>query len=116
MIRKTLIAIALSSLLTGCAGTPGMPGPTPGGPNDPAAIIANVQAIARQACKFVPTAETILSLISTFTGTSPFTSTASAIADAICASVTATSSPSLTAARGGPPRVNGVAIRGKFVR
>lgn len=113
-MRKIITAIIASLSIAGCASFPnGTPLPAPGG-TDPGAIVTQVQTIAQQACRFVPTAETVIGLISTFTGTSPFATAASQIADAICAAVNRAG-----VSRSGKrivPRVNGVSIRGRFVR
>lgn len=114
-MRNTIAAIIINLSVVGCASFPdGRPLPAPGGTTDPTAMVASVQAIAKQTCAFVPAAETVVGLIGTFTGTSPFISAATTIADAICAAVNRAG-----VSRGGKrivPRVNGVSIRGKFVR
>src|SRR6185436_7655476 len=95
------LALLASLLLAGCATTPG------GAPNP---IIAQVQAIAIQACAFEPTVKTILSILALG---NPLLGTASSIADAICAAVTPKTASAL---KRNPPQVGGVVIHGKFIR
>lgn len=116
-MRKTLTALALCSSiwLAGCASIPGMPPslPIPTSPVADQAVVLQVQTIAKQICSYVPTGETILSIIGTFT-TIPFAGLATTAADAICAAVNKAG-----VNRSGKrtiPRVNGVAVRGRFER
>lgn len=102
-MRKFLMAIPLAAALTfgGCATT---------GTNID--IIAAVQAATVQACKFLPTAQTVADI---FAAGNPLLVTASAVAVAICAAV----SPQALAAKkrgGAAPTVAGVVVHGKFVR
>lgn len=112
-MRNLVVAAALSLALAACATTAPStsPAPTIGGA-DPAAIVAQVQAATTTACKFLPTAQTVLNLVSAFTDVSALGPVA-AMAQAICNAV---ASPTARLARRGPPRVRGVAVKGKFVR
>lgn len=78
---------------------------------DVAAEIAQIQAYAKQACSYVPTAATVLDIIASATGNASLQSV-SQIAEAICGAVA-----SKSARRGGGvPTVNGVVVHGHFVR
>lgn len=101
MILAAPVAAALS--LGGCAST--------GGGLDPA-FVDQVRAAATAACGFLPTAETVLGIIGTISGTGPIAATVSGIANAICQAVTAKAG----ARAGSPPMVNGIIIHGRFVR
>jgi len=92
LMRAAVLALALA--LPGCAG----------GNN---ATVQQIIEATRAACSFVPTIETVLALLNQ---AGPFVDVL-AIAKAICGAVTE------PRARGaGPPIVNGVVIRGEFVR
>lgn len=88
--------LAASLALAGC-GTTSNTGDT----------VAQVQAIAKQVCGFLPTATTVLNIIS---GGNSYVQTAESVASAICSAVT-----SKAALRGAVPTVNGVKVRGRFV-
>jgi activator of 2-hydroxyglutaryl-CoA dehydratase len=105
----------LSLAVAGCATVPGSQptGSASGQDTQAAAIVAHVQAATTTACKFLPTAKTILDIVGTFTDVvalSPVTS----VADAICNAVSAQGSGKL--ARRSTPRVRGVVVKGRFVR
>lgn len=76
-------------------------------------VISDVQRQAVAICGFVPAAQTIASIVGTFTGTSAITSLVGNVAAGICNSVTKKS-----ARRGGgkPATYRGVPVRGQFVR
>lgn len=97
-MRKIVIAAALAAGLSGCA--------TGGGSGS--VDVSAVQQDAVKICGFLPTAETILNIFAS--GNTVYVS-ASIIANAICAAVTAKS-----ARRGSAPTVNGVVVHGTFVR
>jgi len=80
-IKKALAAstVAVGLVLGGCQSTS-----TGGGISDPSGIIAQVQALARGACRFVPTAATVAEILA---AGNPAVSTASAVAGAVCAAV-----------------------------
>lgn len=106
----------VSTILSGCAGVPG--GTTPGGGTpDYAALIAQVQSYTRAACGFVPTAASILNMI---TGGNPGVVAATAISQAVCNAI----APPMMAGRAAgvrktvkgwtvtPGAVNGVRVEG----
>lgn len=120
-MKNLLLAFVFftSTVLAGCAGVPG--GTTPpvsgGGSTDYAAIIAQVQTYSRAACGFVPTASSILNMI---TGGNPGVVAATAISQAICNAI----APPMMAGRAfgakkmvkgwtvTPGAVNGVKVEG----
>lgn len=101
---KKLLVIPVVLALGGCAGTV----PSTGDINTK---ITEIQAVTRQICSFVPTAQTVARILSAL-GV-PGISVVSDVAGQICAAVT-----TAPLADGGPrqAKVNGVVIRGKFVR
>lgn len=128
-IKAVALALALSSVvgLGGCATTTD---PTNTTAPDYSAIVAAVQAACATACKFVPTAGTIISIV---TAGNPGVVTGVAIASAICAALQAAPA---AARKGGTvagvnvdgwrvsasmrgakavPMVNGVPIQGQFI-
>jgi hypothetical protein len=115
-MRNLVVACALSLSLAACAttslpGPSGSPAPTAGGSNA-GAIVSQVQSATVAACKFLPTAQTVLNIVSTFTDVSALGPVAS-VAQAICNAVAA---PPGRLGRRGTPRVHGVAIKGRFVK
>jgi hypothetical protein len=110
-MRKILTcgALALSVALGSCGTTGGSVTITV---ND---VVAKVQAIAVKVCGFLPTASTVINIVS---AGSPIAATAESIAQSICAAVSAV--PKLGARLSGaaPPviMVNGVQVHGRFVR
>ncbi len=111
-MRKFLIAAsaAASIGLGGCATTGGVTSPT-----DITSFIAQVQATTSAVCSFVPTVETVASVIGAVTGPAGagIVATANGIASAICSAVApAKASGKLRAAQ---PTVAGVAIHGRFL-
>lgn len=106
-MRKHAIGVFVAAglILGGCAST----GDRPSFEN----IVSQTQNIAVRVCSFLPTANTILEILSVG---SPALSTASAIANAICAAVV---TESRQVRRGTSPKVatvGGVVVRGKFVK
>lgn len=100
---KKFLAISLVTVwLGGCA-----TGPTSTQIDQ---TVAQVQAIAQQVCAFVPTAQTVLNIISAL-GV-PGVGIAGDIASKICTAVTSKSARRGAAA----PKLYGVTIRGNFVR
>src|SRR6266566_2893360 len=98
-MMKLIVAfiLATSTILTGCAtknadGTVTQP--------DFGAIIAQVQSYCKVACGFVPTAGTILSLV---TGANPGVIAATAVSQAICNAM----NPPAALKRGTPMIVKG---------
>lgn len=71
--------------------------------------ITSVQSYALQVCKFVPTAATVVSIFS-----SGYGSSVAAVANAICNAVTTV--PLADGPGDHKPRVNGIIVRGAFVR
>jgi hypothetical protein len=109
-MRNLVLASALSLSLAGCATAP-VPAPSPVA-TPATGIVSQVQSATVTACKFLPTAQTVLNLAGLFTDVSalgPVTS----IAQQICAAVAA---PAGRLGRRAEPRVRGVAIKGRFVR
>lgn len=103
MRKFLLMAPVVGALSLGGCGTTGNT------PADIQQLILQVQAAAVQVCSFLPTAETITAIIS---AGNPVVGTATAVANAICAAVTAKSARLGETA----PQVNGVPIHGTFVR
>ena len=104
MHTKVLALIVLAAIgLAGCATT----GPTS---STPAQVVSQVQNIALQICKFLPTAATVTDIFLTGNAT---LQTAEQVANAICAAV-APVKQGRSRLRGAP-MVNGIAIHGKFV-
>jgi len=102
-MAKIIIVAALGLALTGCA-TPGGGGVTPTQISDTA---RQIQQYTRTFCSFVPTIQTIVSIVNRGAGD------ALSVATDICAAVT-----TAPLAEGGTRRiaVRGVPIRGTFVR
>lgn len=104
-MRNILAALALTGAVTlgGCAGTlPVLQDPTVQN------TITNIQSLTASVCGFLPAAETVAGILST----NPVVGTAEAIAETICGVVTKKG-----AQRGGAtPSVNGVPVKGHFVR
>ena len=102
IIRAAILSTTLA--MGGCA--------TMGGtPVDLTSFVAQVQATTSAVCSFLPTAETVASIIATG---NPIVTTAGAVASAICAAV----APAKVAGklkRATAPTVAGVAIHGKFL-
>lgn len=91
----------------GCANTGGGGGI----PSIDPATIAQVQNTATQICGFLPTASTVASIIATFFGGGAVVGNIAQSAQAICDAVTKKGFR-----RGATIRVNGVIVRGSFVR
>lgn len=105
MIKMLPVLAALA--LGGCAGVP-----LPDIQTKVDTTVAQIQSIAVQICRFEPTIATVTRIIATLAGAGEFGTTATAVANSICAAVTAKS-----VRRGGKgPTFRGVAIRGRFVR
>ncbi len=103
-MKKLMLAAMLSGtmLLGGCATLS-----TPGGRDD---FIKQVQAITAQACGFIPIASTIVGIVAAGQFVVAFD-----VANAICAAIVA--QPRTAGARQArTPTVNGVPVRGSFVR
>lgn len=103
LLTASLLIVGLA--LGGCAGS--VPGITPS--TDIAGTIAQVQSATTTVCRFLPTAETVINIIATFTEVGAAAAPITAVADAICAAVTKKS------ARRGGARVRGVVIKGRFL-
>lgn len=111
-----LCSLALTLALGGCATINGKPTSViPGAPapvtvsDKTAEVIAQTQAIAKQVCAFLPTASTVAAI---FAAGNPVLSTASGIAEAICAAISNKSSVYGT----GGPSVEGVRIKGRRLK
>ena len=113
-MKKIIIAPLFALLLTGCAGGIGslIPANVNTAINNINSTVTEVQTIAQEVCKFVPATKTVTDLLSQFV--SGF-NTAQSIAQRICDAV-APAGVTARRARSGPPVVNGVVIRGRFVR
>ena len=77
--------------------------------NDVDAKVSMVQSYATQLCSYLPTAATIIGIFS-----SGFSSDVSAVGSAICNAVT--NRPLADGPGDRRPRVNGVVVKGKFVK
>lgn len=111
-LKQSVVAIGLCVGLAGCQTA----GSTTPGAVDP---IAQVQAAAQTACRFLPTAATVASIIA---AANPALSTAGAVAQAICSAVTAvapSSAPRALAASATGDRTYGavgsVLVQGRFI-
>ena len=103
---KRFVIIAVAALaLAGCGTTTGV---------DVDAKIKQVQEQTRFACSFVPTVETVAKIIATFTGGAAAVDAVGAAARGICAAVT--TAPLADGPGDRVPRVNGVVVKGRFVR
>lgn len=100
-MKKILISMSLLLTLTAC---------NPPDALNVAPSVSTVQGATVQACKFLPTAATVASLLSS----SSSISTAASIASAICNAVT--SIPLADGPGDRKPRVNGIVIKGQFVK
>ncbi len=110
-MRKILTCSALAlSIALGSCGTTGTS--TTATINS---IVTQVQAIAVQVCGFLPTASTVINIVS---GSNAIAATAESVAQSICAAVSAV--PKLGGRLRGTARapimVNGVVIHGRWVR
>lgn len=101
-------AVAAAMALGGCSTTGG------GIPIPSSDQVARVQEAARTYCSFVPTASTVLKIITTFTGGGGVVDVVSAAAMGICDAVTKKSLN--RRGRVIPPKFRGVTIKGKFQR
>lgn len=125
MLRNlAYLSLVLGALtLGGCAtpfGTVTSPAPgtvvvTPApGVATPSPVIGQVQDAAAKICAFVPTASTVASIVTTFTGGGAIADLVGNVANSICASLT-----KKTLSRGNTlvqPSVNGVPIYGYYLR
>jgi hypothetical protein len=110
-MRKLFLLLALLPALTACQTTQA-PSVSPVVNTVVGILPDQVRDIAVKTCGFLPAAETVLALISTFGGpTVP--GIATQIASEICAAVT---KPRAFARRSMTPTVRGVRIRGQFVQ
>ena len=73
--------------------------------------IAQVRAYTRLACSFLPTVSTVAKILAGGLGV---VQTASAVGDAICAAVT--TAPLADGPGDRTPRVNGVVVKGTFIK
>lgn len=106
MIKKILVSFSVLAALSlgACATTTS---------SDVSAQIAEAQAIAVKACGFLPTVATVSAIISTFVpGASQVNSVATQVATSICDAI----APKSAARKMGVPTVNGVIIKGEYVR
>lgn len=114
MHRSSLLMLAaLGALaLAGCASLPGQTsvGTTPTLPGTPAPEPSKVKRLVMQGCGFVPTIETIASIVTA----SPFVPAAGAVAESICQAVT--NIPFADGPGDHKPRVNGVVVQGYFLK
>lgn len=107
-MRTILIAGSLAIALAACNST------------DATNLVTQAQAAALQGCSFLPTAETVASIVAKGNAT---VSTAEQIADAICGAVkgssaaaASTTNPTMLLSSAAPaPAVLGVPVHGRFV-
>jgi hypothetical protein len=101
MKRDRLITVLTIAALAGCAPVAVVERPAVLGTGS--AIVLRVQALVREQCRFNPSADTVGAILATAYAPGD-------IADAICLAI--------LQSRGDPstPRVNGVAVIGRFVR
>lgn len=113
-MKKLLFALAFAGALAGCTS-----GPTKTAQDIATSIstasqtvnekVVSVKSYAEQVCKYVPTAATVISIFNSGFGTD-----VAAVANAICAAVTTV--PLADGPGDHRPRVNGVVVRGRFVK
>ncbi len=104
-MKRTLIMAGLAASLAGCASVPGSL-PTQGG-------IKDIQNAAAQICRFVPTAQTVANILLSGNMT---VSTVLGIATSICNAVTINPLADGPGAKNYKPHVNGVLVRGTFIK
>lgn len=97
-MKKLLLIAALALPLAACASGGGT-------------TISDVQARTAKVCSFVPTATTVANILA---ARNSLVQSASSIANAICNAVT--TRPLADGPGDRKPRVNGVVVRGKFIR
>ncbi len=102
---KRIIALAVAFGLAGCASTPSSL-PTQGG-------IKDIQNAAVQICRFVPTAQTVANILLSSNMT---VATVLGIATSICNAVTINPLADGPGAKNYRPHVNGVPVRGTFIK
>lgn len=115
-MKKLLIAFALVSGLglSGCATFGPGPAPSPGGgPVATDSQITAIQAAVARGCSYLVAVETVAAIVATFTGGGPIVGLVGQVAHAICNAVAGKSAKRL---RAGPPQVNGIIIRGGWIR
>lgn len=114
-MKKLILAALLAVSVSACASVPGS---QPSGPSpavrDIGATVQEVRDGVVQACGYLPTVTTVANIVTTFTGGGAAVAPVSAVIGAICNAVT----PPVVAGRRARAsfRVNGVRIRGRFVR
>lgn len=117
-MRKA-IAVLLCVAVAGCAqlGAVVTPG-TPSASTKYDALIAEIQKNTQFACSFLPTVGTVAALLKTFSGAAaPTIDIAWDIANAVCKAVAQPGAAiGVKVAAKAAPKVNGVPIRGQYVK
>ena len=101
-MKKLVISAAFALTLASCATTPTN------------SNIAQIQQAAVNICKFLPTAQTVAGIL--ISSSSMVLATANAVASAICSAVTTNPLADGPGAKNYKPHVNGVPVKGKFVK
>lgn len=115
-MRLLAVAALCGTLALGaCANAPGFGTVTPGGQGtattDP--VVSQIQDITAKVCSFVPTVNTVLGIVAQFTSAGPIAGIAGEVANAVCNAI----NPKNRASRvSGPPNVQGVPVRGYYIK
>lgn len=102
-MKKILLALIVAASVAGCQTVK-----APVTPAQAQASVAKVQAYTRAACSFIPTAATVLAIFKASSAAESVLSIGGAICNAVA--------PNVQAFVATVPTVNGVVIRGVFVK
>lgn len=109
MIRKLILIGALSLSLAGCMTAQDVATTITTATQTTAQKVKSVQGYATQICSYVPLASSVVNIFS-----SGYSSDVSTVANAICDAVT--SIPLADGPGDHKPRVNGVIVKGSFIK
>ena len=107
---KRILAVSMLALFLSACATTGQPSQaTP-------AWVKDVQGKIVAACGYLPLAQTVAEVAATFVGAGAAINLAGTVVQSICTAVTTNPLADGPGARNYKPRVNGVRIKGSFVR